>query len=60
MIGRPNRTLLRTHDVFKSSQLVIEDRSALVEVIHMTMHSTMMVVQEERSIAPIAPIELEL
>ena len=43
----PCRTMLRIDDVVESSQLAIEERSALEEVTHMEMHGTMMVVQEE-------------
>ena len=44
LLGLPNRTFLRTHDVVESSQLAIEEQSALVEVTCMTMHGTMMAV----------------
>ena len=44
LVGHPNRTFLRTHDVFESYQLAIEEQSALEEATRMTMHGTMMVV----------------
>ena len=44
LVGHPNRTLLMTDNVVESSQLAIEERSALVEATHMTMHGTMMAV----------------
>ena len=44
LVGLPNSTFLRTHDVVESSQLAIEERSALAEETLMTMHGTMMVV----------------
>ena len=60
MVGHPNRTFLRTHDVAESSQVAIDERSALVEAARMTMHGTMMVMQEERCREPIAPTDPEL
>ena len=60
LVGLPSRTVLRTDDVAESSQLEIEEQSAFTEVTHMTMHGTMMVVQEERRRAPTAPTEPKL
>ena len=44
LVGLPAMTMLRVDDVAASSQLVTEERGALVEATLMTMHSGMMVV----------------
>ena len=60
LVGRPSRTVLRKNDVVESSQLAIEEQSALAKETRMTMHGTMMAMQEERCIAPTAPAYPEL
>ena len=40
--------MISIDDVAESSQLVIEERTALAEAAHKTLHGTMMVVQKER------------
>ena len=44
LVCLPNRTLLMIPDVVESSQLMIEEQSALAEVTCMTMHGTMIIV----------------
>ena len=60
LFTHPAKTMLRTDDVARSSQLAYEEWSALAEVTRMTMHGTMMVVHVERHRAPIAHAEPEI
>ena len=60
LVGLPSKTMLMTDDVAESSQIDTEERSALAEVTRMTMHGTMMDVQEERRRAPTTPTDPEL
>ena len=60
LVGHPARNMLRIDDVVESSQLAIEERSALEEPTHMEMYGTMMVVHAEGCRAPTPPTDPEL
>ena len=60
LVGHPPKTMLRIDDVDESSKLATEERSALADVTHMTMHGTMIAVEVERHRASTAPAEPNL
>ena len=60
MVGLPIRIVIRIDDVAESSQLVLEERTALAEAAQKTLHGTMMVVQKERQRTLTSPTNPQL
>ena len=60
LVGLPIRIVIRIDDVAESSQLVIEERTALAEAAQKTLHGTMMVLKKERQRTLTSPTNPQL